>query len=92
MSLQLLRPFPFSVALIKEFSQTISKLLVSDYDRSHLQVRLIVADHENSNQAIDRPVNVIKDHQKGDTMIGVPMRSFDEELEPGEYFLKANIN
>ena len=60
-------------------------------DRSRLQVRLIVADHENPKQAIDRPVNVIKDHQKNDTMIGVPMRSFDEALEPGEYFLKSNI-
>ena len=61
-------------------------------DRSHLQVRLIVRDHENAEQAIDRPVNVIKDHQKGDTMIGVPMRSFDEELSPGEYYLVSNIN
>ncbi|MEM9419386.1 MAG: hypothetical protein AAGA25_10105 [Planctomycetota bacterium] len=57
-------------------------------DRSRLQVRLFVADHENPKQVIDRPVNVIKDHQKGDTMIGVPMRSFDEALQPSEYLLK----
>ena len=60
-------------------------------DRSKLQVRLIVADHENPKQAIDRPVTVIKDHQKGDTMIGVPMRSFDEALQPSEYYLIANV-
>ena len=61
------------------------------YDKSRLQVRLIVADHENPKQAIDRPVTVIKDHQSGDTMIGVPMRSFDEKLTPGEYFLRVNV-
>ena len=60
-------------------------------DRSSLQVRLIVADKTNPELAIDRPVNVRKDHQKGDTLIGVPMRSFDETLEPGEYFLRSNV-
>ena len=60
-------------------------------DKSLLQVRLIVADKENAEQAIDRPVNVRKDHQKGDTTYGVPMRSFDEALEPGEYFLRSKI-
>ncbi len=60
-------------------------------DESTLQVRLIVADKENPAQAIDRPVNVRKDHQKGDTMIGVPMRSFDEELQPSEYLLRTRI-
>ncbi|MEM6505719.1 MAG: hypothetical protein AAF711_09650 [Planctomycetota bacterium] len=60
-------------------------------DRSKLQVRLIVADHKNLKQAIDRPVTVIKDHQKGDTMIGVPFRSFDEALQPSEYYLAANV-
>eukprot|EP00752_Nemacystus_decipiens_P013943 g12379.t1 len=60
-------------------------------DRSKLQARLIVADHENPKQAIDRPVTVIKDHQKGDTMIGVPLRSFDEALQPSEYYLIANV-
>lgn len=60
-------------------------------DRSTLQVRLIVADKDNPEQAIDRPINVRKDHQKGDTMIGVPMRSFDEELQPSEYLLRNKI-
>lgn len=61
------------------------------YDKSRLQVRLIVADHENPKLAIDRPVNVIKDHQSGDTMIGMPFRSFDEALQPSEYYLKVNV-
>ena len=60
-------------------------------DRSTLQVRLIVADTENPEQAIDRPINVRKDHQKGDTLIGVPMRSFDEALQPNEYLLRTRI-
>lgn len=60
-------------------------------DKSRLQVRLIVADHENPKQAIDRPINIIKDHQKGDTMIGVPMRSFNEALQPSEYYLIKNV-
>ena len=54
-------------------------------------MRLIVADKNNPELAIDRPINVKKDHQKGDTLIGVPMRSFDEELQPSEYFLRTNI-
>lgn len=60
-------------------------------DRSRLQVRLIVADHENPKQAIDRPVNIIKDHQEGDKMIGVPFRSFDEALTPSEYYLIKHV-
>ena len=60
-------------------------------DMSTLQVRLIVADKQNPEQAIDRPINVRKDHQKGDAMIGVPMRSFDEELQPNEYLLRTRI-
>ena len=60
-------------------------------DKSSLQLRLIVADKQNPAQAIDRPINVRKDHLKNDTMYGVPMRSFDETLEPSEYFLRAKI-
>lgn len=60
-------------------------------DRSKLQVRLIVADHDNPKQAIDRPVTVIKDHQKGDRLIGVPLRGFDEALQPSEYYLIQNV-
>jgi hypothetical protein len=60
-------------------------------DVSSLQVRLIVADKANPDQAIDRPINVRKDHQAGDSMIGVPMRSFDEDLQPSEYLLRDKI-
>lgn len=60
-------------------------------DRSSLQVRLIVADKNNPKQAIDRPINVRKDHQSGDTMIGVPMRSFDDALQPSAYLLRDKV-
>ncbi|MEO1235153.1 MAG: hypothetical protein AAFX76_00035 [Planctomycetota bacterium] len=60
-------------------------------DKSRLQVRLIVADPTNPNLAIDRPVNVIKDHEAGDRLIGVPFRSIDEELTPGEYYLREKV-
>ena len=60
-------------------------------DRSKLQVRLLVADHENPELAIDRPVTVIKDHQAGDTMIGIPLWGFDDELQPSSYMLRSKI-
>ncbi len=59
-------------------------------DRSKLQVRLIVADHENPELAIDRPINVWKDHQKGDSMIGVPLWGFEDKLQPSSYLLRSN--
>lgn len=60
-------------------------------DRSKLQVRLFVVDHENPTLAIDRPINVWKDHEKGDTMIGVPLHDFKEKLQPQSYLLRANV-
>ena len=60
-------------------------------DRSKLQARLVVADKKNPELAIDRPVTVIKDHQRGDALIGTPMRSFDEALQPSEYFLRSRF-
>lgn len=60
-------------------------------DRSKLQIRLLVADKDNPELAIDRPINVWKDHQKGDTMIGVPLFGIDDELQPSSYMLRANI-
>lgn len=60
-------------------------------DKSRMQVRLVVADHKNPKQAISRPVNIIKNHEKGDTMIGMPFRSFDEALTPSEYYLIKNV-
>ncbi|GJM17817.1 MAG: hypothetical protein DHS20C14_00300 [Phycisphaeraceae bacterium] len=61
-------------------------------DRSRLQVRLFIADHTNPELAIDRPINVWKDHQKNDSMIGVPLRSFEDELQPSDYILRAKVN
>jgi len=60
-------------------------------DRSRLQVRLLIADHENPELAIDRAINIIKDHQKGDSMIGVPLRGFEDELPPSSYMLRSKI-
>lgn len=60
-------------------------------DRSKLQVRLIVADPTDPKLAIDRPVTVIRDHQKGDAMIGVPMRSIKDELQPSAYILRQHV-
>jgi hypothetical protein len=60
-------------------------------DRSRIQVRLLVADHENDELAIDRVMTVWKNHQSGDTMIATPFRSFDEELEPSSYLLRSKI-
>lgn len=60
-------------------------------DVSTLQVRLIVADKANPTQAIDRPVNVKKDHQKGDTTIGVPLFGFGDPLQPHSYVLRSKV-
>lgn len=60
-------------------------------DQSRLQVRLITADPDNPKHALDRPVNVIKDHQSGDKMIGVPFRGIEEELTPSEIMLRDNV-
>jgi len=60
-------------------------------DRSKLQVQLIVADAKNDNQAVILPINIIKDHQKGDSLIGTPLYSGDEKLQPSAYMLKDNV-
>lgn len=60
-------------------------------DRSRLQVRLLIADKDDPTLAIDRPINVWKDHQKGDTMIGVPLFGFGDELQPSDYLLRSKI-
>lgn len=62
------------------------------YDKSSLQVRLIVADPDNAELAIDRPINVRKDHQSNDSLIGVPLHDFElTELQPGDYLLRSKI-
>ncbi len=60
-------------------------------DRSKLQVRLLIADKNDPKLAIDRPINVWKDHQKGDTMIGVPLFGIDDELQPSDLMLRSKI-
>lgn len=60
-------------------------------DMSKLQVRLYITDHENPDLVIDRPVNVWKDHQAGDSMSGTPVFAFEDVLQPGSYLLKANV-
>ncbi|MEM8757529.1 MAG: hypothetical protein AAGF47_07085 [Planctomycetota bacterium] len=60
-------------------------------DRSRLQVRLIVADPENPALAIDRPINVFKDHQRGEAMIGVPLWGADETVRPSSCLLREHV-
>lgn len=60
-------------------------------DRSKLQIRIYVADHENPELVIDRPVNVWKDHQAGDSMIGTPVFAFEDELQPSSYLLRSKV-
>ena len=60
-------------------------------DRSKLQVQLLVADKKDSSLAIIRPINIWKNHQKGDTLIGTPLDSIDDDLIPNDYLLKSKI-
>ncbi|MEM1445254.1 MAG: hypothetical protein AAGF84_04310 [Planctomycetota bacterium] len=60
-------------------------------DKSRLQVQLILADPDNPDQAIIQPINMIRDHQDGDTVIGTPMRSGDEEVQPHGRLLRSKI-
>ncbi len=52
-------------------------------DKSTLQVQLIVK-HDDK-LAVKRPINVRKDHLKGDTMIAVPLDAFEDELIPQRF-------
>jgi len=60
-------------------------------DRSKLQVQLIVADERDDKQAVILPINIWKDHQKGDSMIGTPLFSGDEKLQPSSYMLRDKV-
>jgi hypothetical protein len=60
-------------------------------DRSRLQVQLLVADEKNDSLAKILPINIWKDHQKGDAMIGTPIFSGDEVLQPSSYLLREKI-
>jgi len=63
----------------------------SKQDRSRLQVQLLIAVKDNPQLAKIIPVNVYKDHMKGDTMIGTPMFAGDEELPPRFFLLRDKI-
>jgi hypothetical protein len=60
-------------------------------DRSKLQVQLIVADEDDEKLAIIRPVNIIMNHQKGDSLIGTPFYAGDDDLQPSAYLLRDKI-
>jgi hypothetical protein len=60
-------------------------------DRSTLQVQLILADADDASLAVIRPVNIWMDHQKGATLIGVPLHSGDEALQPSNYLVRDKI-
>lgn len=64
---------------------------VTTQDRSRIQVQLIIADKANPKLAKIIPVNIWKDHNKGDTMIGVPLYSGDEKLQPHSYLLREKV-
>ncbi|MFK7959806.1 MAG: hypothetical protein AB8G96_04705 [Phycisphaerales bacterium] len=51
-------------------------------DRSRLQMRLLVADPKQPDQMIDRPITVWMDHERGDSMIGTPLWSIKEPVQP----------
>jgi len=50
-----------------------------------------VADAENDKLAKILPINVWKDHQKGDAMIGTPIFSGNEVLQPSSYLMRDKI-
>lgn len=60
-------------------------------DISRLQVQLIVADENDPTLAIIRPINMIMNHQKADTVIGTPMYAGDDELQPSAYMLRDKV-
>ena len=61
-------------------------------DRSKLQVVLLVADPKDAKLAVMRPVNIWMNHQKGDSLIGTPLYSADDALQPSAYLLRNKIN
>jgi hypothetical protein len=64
----------------------------SKQDRSRLQVQLFIAVKDQPTLAKIIPVNVYKDHMKGDTMIGTPLFAGDEELQPRFFLLRDKLD
>jgi hypothetical protein len=58
-------------------------------DASKLQVQLLVA--HNDELAVNRPINLKMDHQKGDQIIALPLDSIDDDLIPQRYVLRGKI-
>lgn len=58
-------------------------------DRSRIQIQLIIK-HDNTH-AIIRPVNLYKNHMKGDTITASPFYSIDDELQPDAYLLLNKV-
>lgn len=58
-------------------------------DYSRVQAQLIIK--RDGKTAVIQPVNVRKDHLKGDKLTGHPMRSGDEEVEPQSILLLEKV-
>ncbi|MEM1027857.1 MAG: hypothetical protein AAGJ38_07215 [Planctomycetota bacterium] len=63
----------------------------SKQDRSKLQVQLLIGVKDDPQLAKIIPVNVYKDHMKGDTMFGTPLFAGDEDLQPRFFLLRDKI-
>jgi len=63
----------------------------SKQDRSRLQVQLLIAVKDQPTLAKIIPVNVYKDHMKGETMIGTPFFAGDEQLPPRFFLLRDKL-
>ena len=58
-------------------------------DYSRLQVQLLVA-HDEA-KAVIRPINLTKDHQRGDELRAVPLDSLGDQLIPQRYLLLSKL-
>ncbi len=58
-------------------------------DRSHIQVQLFV--QYDDNLAVIRPINLYKNHLKGDTIDAYPFNEVDAELGPDYFFPLAKV-
>ncbi len=58
-------------------------------DTSKLQVQLIVK-HDDK-LAVSRPINIYKNHLKGDTVTAFPMDEIDDELRPQRFMLLEKV-
>lgn len=59
-------------------------------DLSRMQVQLVV--RHDDRLAVMRPVNVHRDHMKGDSLSGHPLFAFDEPIPPRQLLLLQNVH